>query len=235
MDLQALLEQAAASGDEQDASSGSLTKPHPVDTSKLPSKWLARIHGMADALGRLQLQGPSLEVLSAVVRQDVHDSIAGLGKEWFSIRVLGPVEQYVAAAPLLLLRVLLPRMVRLCFCADLYVGSMHVIEPVLSSSVHVMTHLTVWWLQVAPRELQEAEQQECLRLQFFVYDMIGRLLVEYMFDIMMDYPDSAPAVLDLSECMKRTNLHRHFVDSLSAAIRKRLLHPGKPPPALLID
>lgn len=81
-------------------------------------------------------------------------------------------------------------------------------------------------LQVPPTELQEAEQQECLRLQFFVYDTIGRLLVDYMFDIMMDYPDSAPAVLDLSECMKRTNLHRHFVDSLSAAIRKRLLHPG---------
>lgn len=79
---------------------------------------------------------------------------------------------------------------------------------------------------MAPRDLQDVEQQECLRLQFFVYDMIGRLLVDYMFDIMMDYPDSAPAVLDLSECMKRTNLHRHFVDSLSAAIRKRLLHPG---------
>lgn len=114
VDLQALLEQAAASGEEQDASAaGSLTNPPPVDTSKLPSKWLARVHGMADALGRLQLQGPSLEVLSAVVRQDVHDSIAGLGKAWFYIRVLGPVEQYVAAAPLLLLRVLLPRMVRL--------------------------------------------------------------------------------------------------------------------------
>ena len=114
VDLQALLEQAAANGDEQDVSAGSLTSPPPVDTSQLPPKWLARVHGMADALVRLQLQGPSLEVLSAVVRQDVHDSIAGLGKEWFSIRVLRPVEEYVAAAPLLLLRVLLPRMVCLC-------------------------------------------------------------------------------------------------------------------------
>ena len=96
-------------------------------------------------------------------------------------------------------------------------------------------HDAVWWLQVSPRELQEAEQQECLRLQFFVYDMIGRLLVDYMFDIMMDYPDSAPAVLDLSECMKRTNLHRHFVDSLSAAIRKRLLHPGTVPPVFMVE
>jgi hypothetical protein len=112
VDLQALLEQAAASAEEQDTrEGGSLTKPSEVDMSKLPAKWLAHLHGMADALGQLQLQALSLEVLSAVVRQDVHDSIAGLGKQWFSIRVLGPVEQYVAAAPLLLLRVLLPRMV----------------------------------------------------------------------------------------------------------------------------
>lgn len=112
VDLQSLLEQVAANGDAQEPiAAGSLTNPAPVDTTKLPAKWLACVHGMADALGRLKLQSLSLEVLTAVVRQDVHDSIAGLGKEWFSVRVLGPVEQYVAAAPLLFLRLLLPRMV----------------------------------------------------------------------------------------------------------------------------
>jgi hypothetical protein len=112
VNLQMLLEEAPEdTGSDVTSNAGSLTQLPPVDTSSLPSKWLARILSLADALGQLQLQGPALEVLSAVVRQDVHDNIAELGKEWFSIRVLGPVEQYVASVPLALLRTLLPSMV----------------------------------------------------------------------------------------------------------------------------
>jgi len=89
-------------------------------------------------------------------------------------------------------------------------------------------------LQVPAAEVREAEQQESLRLQFFVYDTLGRLYVDCMFDIMMAYPDSEPAALDFAECMKRTSLHRHFVDSLLQALHRRLLHPGAPscPPQL---
>lgn len=84
-------------------------------------------------------------------------------------------------------------------------------------------------MQVPEEQLHEAEQQECLRLQFFLYDTLGRLYVDCMFDIMMAYPDSEPAARDCAECMKRTNLHRHFVDSLLQALHRRLLHPGDPP------
>lgn len=112
VNLQVLLEEAPEESEaESTPDAGSLTHLPPVDTSSLPGKWLARVLSMADALGQLQLQRPAMEVLSAVVRQDVHDNIAGLGKEWLSIRVLVPVEQYVAGVPLLLLRTLLPRMV----------------------------------------------------------------------------------------------------------------------------
>lgn len=157
VDLHALLEQAAASAEQDACEAGSLTKPPPVDTSTLPAEWLARIHGMADALGQLQLQGPSLEVLSAVVRQDVHDSIAGLGKEWFCIRVLGPVEQYVAAAPLLLLRVLLPSMVRHVVACDCCCKGL----PDKDCTVCIHSHGGYRWLQGSCRRPSSRSAYAC--------------------------------------------------------------------------
>jgi hypothetical protein len=71
-----------------------------------------------------------------------------------------------------------------------------------------------------------ALQQACLRLHFFLFDTLGRLYTGAMFDILMAYPDTAPAVQDCAECLKRTSLHQYFVDTLSDAVRSRLLHPG---------
>ena len=65
-----------------------------------------------------------------------------------------------------------------------------------------------------------------MQLRFYVYDTIGRLYAGSMFEIMRDFPDTEAAVLDCGACMKRTSLHQHVVDSLTAAVRSRLLHPG---------
>ena len=65
-----------------------------------------------------------------------------------------------------------------------------------------------------------------MQLRFYVYDTIGRLYAGSMFEIMRDFPDTEAAVLDCAACMKRTSLHQHVVDSLTAAVRSRLLHPG---------
>lgn len=48
-----------------------------------------------------------------------------------------------------------------------------------------------------------------------------------MFDIVVDYPDSRPAVQDVKDCLAHTNLHRKFVAGFKQAIRERLLHAGK--------
>ena len=50
-----------------------------------------------------------------------------------------------------------------------------------------------------------------------------------MFDIVVDYPDSRPAVQDVKECLAHTNLHRKFVAGFKQAIRDRLLHAGSTP------
>ncbi len=55
-------------------------------------------------------------------------------------------------------------------------------------------------------------------------DPPGRLAE--MFDIMVDYPDSAPAVEDMAECLHHTHLGPEFVAGVRAALRGRLLHAG---------
>ena len=45
-----------------------------------------------------------------------------------------------------------------------------------------------------------------LRLSYLVFETLGRLRVSQMFDIVVDYPDSLPAVRDLAACLRHTNL-----------------------------
>lgn len=104
---------------------GTLTNLPPASSIPLPQDWLQDIYDVVDALAALQLPAQVLAVLSAAVRQDVHEAISALGKDWIFVPVLAAVEQYVASAPLLLLRHLLPRMVSLhLFHAHRMAGSM---------------------------------------------------------------------------------------------------------------
>jgi len=47
-----------------------------------------------------------------------------------------------------------------------------------------------------------------------------------MFDIVIDYPDSAPALQDLAVCLQHTSLAGHFAATFKAALQQRLLHAG---------
>ncbi|PWN28331.1 hypothetical protein BDZ90DRAFT_218601, partial [Jaminaea rosea] len=47
-----------------------------------------------------------------------------------------------------------------------------------------------------------------------------------LFDLIADWPDSTPAVGDLKESISQTSLRLFISQTLSASLRKRLLHPG---------
>jgi len=47
-----------------------------------------------------------------------------------------------------------------------------------------------------------------------------------MFDLVIDYPESLPALDDLKKCLSQTHAHRNLVIVFGGAIRARLLHPG---------
>jgi anaphase-promoting complex subunit 2 len=57
-------------------------------------------------------------------------------------------------------------------------------------------------------------------------ETLGALRSSDMFDIVIDYPDSAPALQDLAVCLQHTSLAGHFAASFRAALQQRLLHAG---------
>eukprot|EP00879_Flechtneria_rotunda_P025193 GHRR01026760.1.p1 GENE.GHRR01026760.1~~GHRR01026760.1.p1 ORF type:complete len:416 (+),score=172.02 GHRR01026760.1:704-1951(+) len=73
-------------------------------------------------------------------------------------------------------------------------------------------------------ELQLQEWQ--LRLTYLMLETLGALRSSDMFDIVIDYPDSAPALQDLALCLQHTNMAGQFAASFKAALQQRLLHAG---------
>ncbi|XP_013419521.1 anaphase-promoting complex subunit 2-like [Lingula anatina] len=64
------------------------------------------------------------------------------------------------------------------------------------------------------------------RLQHYLYDTYGRARIEQLFNIIVDFPESRPALDDLKVCLQKTDLRGHLVKELKTAFENRLLHPG---------
>ncbi len=73
-----------------------------------------------------------------------------------------------------------------------------------------------------------------------VRELYLQLRLEELFAIIVDYPESSPAVLDLRECMEdqgewvRTEGRPQLVSALRCALRQRVLHPGVSTKDLLV-
>ncbi|KAL5012414.1 hypothetical protein ScPMuIL_010965 [Solemya velum] len=64
------------------------------------------------------------------------------------------------------------------------------------------------------------------RLLHFLYETFARTQIEQLFNIIIEFPESEPAILDLKFCLEKTDLRSHLVTSLKSAFESRLLHPG---------
>ena len=71
-----------------------------------------------------------------------------------------------------------------------------------------------------------ALQQWLARLRFFLMQALATLRISELFDMIVDYPDSLPALADLKECLSHTHQHQDAVHVLADAIEARLLKPG---------
>lgn len=63
-------------------------------------------------------------------------------------------------------------------------------------------------------------------LRSFVYEELAKLHTSALFNLVIDYPDSLPTLLDLRECLQYTDGYTPLVDTFGTAIKTRLLHPG---------
>ena len=59
-----------------------------------------------------------------------------------------------------------------------------------------------------------------------VFEVVQKHRISCLFDLVIDYPDSLPALDDLKSCIKETREYAVLIEDFSLAIQKRLLHPG---------
>ena len=55
------------------------------------------------------------------------------------------------------------------------------------------------------------------RLEFFAHECFASMRISEMFDIIIDFPDSMPALEDLRECLSKTHQLPSLIQSLSQA------------------
>jgi anaphase-promoting complex subunit 2 len=51
-----------------------------------------------------------------------------------------------------------------------------------------------------------------------MYERLCSLRIRQMFDIIVDYPDSMPAVQDVASCLQHTSMHTELTDELKSVL-----------------
>lgn len=64
------------------------------------------------------------------------------------------------------------------------------------------------------------------RLTTAVQHAFVRIRMDEIFDLVADYPDSHPAVIELAGILQITQLHQEVGQALQASLERRLIHPG---------
>ena len=64
------------------------------------------------------------------------------------------------------------------------------------------------------------------RLQFFCYKTIADVRINDLFEIMVDYPESHSAVLDIKKCLSEVQCSNNLIKTVQEMFKERLLHPG---------
>ncbi|KAM5531321.1 hypothetical protein V8D89_015036 [Ganoderma adspersum] len=89
-----------------------------------------------------------------------------------------------------------------------------------------------WMVMPYARGARSAEEARSMlqgvgsRFDYHVCKTLCDLRTQEIFDIIIDYPDSQPALQDLKECLIRVDQRNDLVTTLRKANKKRLLHPG---------
>ena len=78
----------------------------------------------------------------------------------------------------------------------------------------------------APGQARQQLQAWRARLEYALCSALGSLRADELFDIVVDFPDSMPAVMDLRACLESTSLAASLPVTFRAALRRRLLHAG---------
>jgi len=109
-------------------------------------------------------------------------------------------------------------------------------EAWLSNVFHWMNTSLTSWLEFATNKQvkQVVADTDCCftveqwqpRLEYFVYKAFAELRISELFEIIVEYPDSLPAINDLKDCLLQTETRQLLTKSLTKSFENRLLHPA---------
>ncbi|EEF39961.1 E3 ubiquitin ligase apc2, putative [Ricinus communis] len=145
-----------------------------------------------------------------LLKAKVHD----LAGDDYRASVLEPIKGWIQAVPLQFLHALL------AFLGD----SVSSISPSHSLKSPLASHPSS--CHPGTKRPSEGLVRWQLRLEYFAYETLQDLRIAKLFEIIVDYPDSSPAIEDLKQCLEYTGQHSKLVESFISALKYRLLTAG---------
>ncbi|KAH8272907.1 hypothetical protein KR018_008589 [Drosophila ironensis] len=87
---------------------------------------------------------------------------------------------------------------------------------------------TEWKPKDGPQdsEVPASVQSFKVKLTYFMYETFAQSVISQFFSIIIDYPDSIPAIDDLKICMEKIDMRVYLTESLRSSLEARILHPG---------
>ncbi|XP_043948396.1 anaphase-promoting complex subunit 2 [Drosophila biarmipes] len=79
---------------------------------------------------------------------------------------------------------------------------------------------------ISDSEVPESVKSFKVKLTYFMYETFAQSVIGQFFSIIIDYPDSIPAIDDLKICMEKIDMRVYLTESLRSSLEARILHPG---------
>ncbi|KAI3696383.1 hypothetical protein L1987_79397 [Smallanthus sonchifolius] len=179
----------------------------------LENKLVRNIGMVVNNLRNLGFTSMTEDAYASTIFLLLQDKVFDLAGDDYRTSVLESIKGWMQAVPLQFLHALLD-----------YLGdSMSDLSPKSTKSPLASTPSSCYQKSGKPSEGIIRWQ---LRLEYFAYETLQDLRIDKLFEIIVDYPDSAPAIEDLKQCLEYTGQHSKLVDSFIAALKYRLLTAG---------
>ncbi|XP_017070448.1 anaphase-promoting complex subunit 2 [Drosophila eugracilis] len=79
---------------------------------------------------------------------------------------------------------------------------------------------------ISDPEVPDSVKSFEVKLTYFMYETFAQSVIGQFFSIIIDYPDSIPAIDDLKICMEKIDMRVYLTESLRNSLEARILHPG---------
>eukprot|EP00850_Spirogloea_muscicola_P003682 SM000015S01182 [mRNA] locus=s15:212471:219977:- [translate_table: standard] len=181
--------------------------------------WVSKLSQVVHWLRALGLASLSESASGSVIVDQLNHYVKMVAAGSYEQHVLQTIWRLVAEVLLGYLSIILPPTSALAPDAQLSLG--------LSSREEELCESLLLSFSAADQAARAKALTEWkVQFAYMIYQSLGDLRVAELFDIIVDYPHSLPAIEDLRTCLQQMERQSHLVSSFRAAIANRLLTAG---------